>query len=206
MSGPIFLASSNAGKLRELVGMASGSGVGLAALPGFADIPPASEDFDSFALNAIEKAEHYSFHSRHTDHANAIVLADDSGLVVDALGGAPGVRSARYAGPTATDADNNARLMAELDGIPGVLEGERTARYICVLALARNGKLLAVVSDKCEGLIISDPRGDGGFGYDPYFFFPPLKKTLAEVSEEEKNQVSHRGKAFRKLIEYLTKH
>lgn len=205
MSGLIFLASSNAGKLRELAGMAAGSGVQLAALPGFSDISPASEDFDSFALNAIEKAEHYSKHTRHIE-GEGLVLADDSGLIVDALGGAPGVRSARYAGPRATDRDNNARLMAELDGIPSVLEDERTARYICVLAVAQRGELLAVFSDTCEGLITTEPRGDGGFGYDPYFFFPPLKRTLAEVSEEQKNKVSHRGKAFQKLIKYLTKH
>ena len=203
MSGPIYLASSNQSKLRELASMASGASVDLALLPGFSDLPPASEDFDSFALNAIEKAEHYSFRAGHTNHANTIVLADDSGLVVDALGGAPGVRSARYAGPTATDADNNAKLIAELDGIP---EEERTARYICVLALAQNGRLLAAFSDKCEGLITTEPHGDGGFGYDPYFFFPPLKKTLAEVSAEEKHQVSHRGKAFRKLVTYFAGH
>ncbi len=192
----VYLASSNEGKLRELQAMVPGGELAAKLLPGFSSLPQASENHDSFALNAIEKALHYS---RHTEE---LVCADDSGLVVDALNGAPGVRSARYAGENATDANNNRKLLEELKDIS---EDGRSAHYICVLALARKGELVALFSDRCEGRITDEPRGEGGFGYDPYFFFPPLGKTLAEVSDEEKNKASHRGKAFRKLITFLEK-
>ncbi len=176
--------------------MAPGVELEAELLPGFSSLPQAPEDHDSFALNAIEKALHYSRHTKE------LVCADDSGLVVDALGGAPGVRSARYAGDNATDDDNNRKLLEELSAVS---EDGRTAHYICVLALARKGELVALFSDRCEGRITDEPRGKGGFGYDPYFFFPPLDKTLAEVSDKEKNEVSHRGKAFQKLIAFLEK-
>lgn len=198
----LYLASSNEGKLRELramvppsVGQTDSGRLAVELLQNFQELPAAREDHDSFALNAIEKALHYS---RLAD--DGLIVADDSGLVVDALDGAPGVRSARYAGPSATDEDNNRKLLAALQDAPEV---RRAARYVCVLALARGGELLALFSDRCEGRITDEPCGANGFGYDPYFFFPPLGKTLAEVSEEEKNRVSHRGKAFRKLITYL---
>jgi XTP/dITP diphosphohydrolase len=194
----LYLASSNPGKLRELQTLAEGSEISAELLPKFRELPPAKEIHASFALNAIEKALHYS---RLAD--DGLIVADDSGLVVDALNGAPGVRSARYAGPSASDEDNNRKLLAELRGVP---EEKRTARYICVLALARQNRLLALFSDSCEGLILTKHRGRGGFGYDPLFYFPPLEKTLAEVSEAEKNLHSHRGKAFRKLLSYLKEH
>lgn len=193
----LYLASSNPGKLRELQALAEGSEINAELLPKFRELPAAKEDHASFALNALEKTLHYS---RFTDQ---LVVADDSGLVVDALDGAPGVRSARYAGPSATDEDNNRKLLSELSSVP---EEKRTARYICVLALARQNRLLALFSDSCEGLILTEYRGSGGFGYDPLFYFPPLEKTLAEVSEAEKNLHSHRGKAFRKLLSYLKEH
>ena len=192
----LFLASSNEGKLRELQAMTLGVEFEAELLPGFSSLPKASEDHDSFALNAIEKALHYSRHTRE------LVCADDSGRVVDALDGAPGVRSARYAGENVTDADNNRKLLEELSAVS---EDGRTAHYICVLALARKGELVALFSDRCEGRITNEPRGGGGFGYDPYFLFPPFGKTLAEISDEEKSEVSHRGKAFRKLIAFLEK-
>ena len=122
---------------------------------------------------------------------------------MDALDGAPGVRSARYTGPSASDEDNNRKLLSELSSVP---KEKRTARYLCVLALARQNRLLALFSDSCEGTILTEYRGRGGFGYDPLFYFPPLEKTLAEVSEAEKNLHSHRGKAFRKLLAYLQEH
>lgn len=197
MSIHIYLASSNPGKLRELQALAENSEINAELLPKFRELPAAREDHASFALNALEKTLYYS---RFTDQ---LVVADDSGLAVDALDGAPGVRSARYAGPSATDEDNNRRLLAELRGVP---EEKRTARYLCVLALARQNRLLALFSDSCEGLILAEYRGRGGFGYDPLFYFPPLEKTLAEVSEAEKNLHSHRGKAFRKLLSYLKEH
>ncbi len=198
MNSTLYLASSNAGKLRELRALAEGSEINAELLPKFRELPAAKEEHASFALNAIEKALHYS---RLAD--DGLIVADDSGLVVDALDGAPGVRSARYAGPNASDEDNNRKLLAELRGVP---EKKRTARYLCVLALARRNKLVALFSDSCEGRILTEYRGSGGFGYDPLFYFPPLEKTLAEVSEAEKNLHSHRGKAFRKLLSYLKNH
>ncbi len=193
----LYLASSNPGKLRELQALAEGSEINAELLPKFRELPAARENHARFALNALEKALYYS---RFTDQ---LVVADDSGLVVDVLDGAPGVRSARYAGPSATDEDNNRKLLSELSSVP---EEKRTARYLCVLALARQNRLLALFSDSCEGLILTEHRGRGGFGYDPLFYFPPLEKTLAEVSEAEKNLHSHRGKAFRKLLSYLQNH
>lgn len=193
-SPPLYLASSNPGKVRELAALAQAEGVELAPLPDYDKLPPAREDDSSFALNALEKALHYS---RCTD---GLVVADDSGLVVEALGGRPGPHSARYAGPNATDADNNRKLLEELRGLPAE---KRAGRYICVLVLAGSGQPLALFSDSCEGRILTEPRGQGGFGYDPLFFFPPLGKTMAELDLNEKNQHSHRAKAFRRLLEYL---
>ncbi len=193
----LYLASSNPGKLRELRALAEGSEISAELLPKFRELPPAKEDHASFALNALEKALCYS------RFAGELVVADDSGLAVDALDGAPGVRSARYTGPSASDEDNNRKLLSELSSVP---KEKRTARYLCVLALARQNRLLALFSDSCEGTILTEYRGRGGFGYDPLFYFPPLEKTLAEVSEAEKNLHSHRGKAFRKLLAYLQEH
>lgn len=190
----IYLASSNPGKLRELAALAQAEGFELAPVPGYEQLPPYPEDQPSFALNALEKALHYS---QLTD---VLVVADDSGLVVDALGGRPGVHSARYAGPDASDEGNNRKLVEELQGLP---PEKRGARYVCVLALAQQNRLLALVSDSCEGRILEAPRGTGGFGYDPYFFYPPLDRTLAEVTTAEKNHHSHRAKAFRKLLAFL---
>lgn len=211
----LYLASSNPGKLRELAALAQAEGIELAPVPGYEQLPPYPEDQPSFALNALEKALHYSLavssaesprqepppeYSGQAGGSEVLVLADDSGLVVDALGGRPGVRSARYAGPNATDEDNNRKLIEELRGLP---QEKRAARYVCVLALAQRNRVLALISDFCDGHILETPRGAGGFGYDPYFFYPPLNCTLAEVTTAEKNQHSHRAKAFRKLLTYL---
>lgn len=163
-------------------------------LPRFSEFPLFSEDAPTFAENAAGKALHYS------QFTNEIIFADDSGLVVASLGGAPGVRSARYAGDNATDAERNAKLLAAL-GERKV--SERNAKFVCVIAGARQGKMLAAVSDFTEGVIANEPRGTNGFGYDPLFYFPPLEKTFAELTEEEKNQHSHRGKAFRRLHDAL---
>jgi len=190
----LYLATGNKGKLRELGALASAAGFALAPLQNYPNLPPAREDAPSFALNALEKALHYS---RFTD---ALVVADDSGLVVDALGGGPGPRSARFAGASATDEDNNRTLLAAL---AEVAEDRRSARYVCVLTLAQRNRLLALFSDTCEGRILRTPRGRGGFGYDPLFFFPPLEHTMAELTLAEKNQHSHRARAFRKLLAYL---
>jgi len=190
----LYLATSNLGKLRELAALAEAAGFGLEALPGYERLPRFPENEPSFALNALEKALQYS------RQADGLVVADDSGLMVDALGGRPGPHSARYAGPTASDEDNNRKLLEELRGLP---EEKRGARYVCVLALAQANGLLAMFSDSCAGRILETPRGAGGFGYDPLFFFPPLAKAMAELDVAEKNQHSHRGKAFRALLQYL---
>lgn len=197
MANTLYLASSNFGKLRELAVLAEEQGTKAALLPGYDRLPRAPEDDSSFALNALEKALHYS---RLSD---GVIVADDSGLSVDALSGAPGVHSARYAGPHATDVDNNRKLLEELRGVP---EEKRTARYVCVLALAQRNRVLALFSDCCEGRILEAPRGAGGFGYDPLFFFPPLARTMAELPAAVKNRHSHRGKAFCKLLAYLKEH
>jgi XTP/dITP diphosphohydrolase len=187
----LFLASSNPGKLREYLELARGSGVAIELLPRFGEFPSFEESAPTFAENSAGKALHYS---RFTDEA---VLADDSGLVVDALGGAPGVFSARYAGPGASDADRVQRLLREMRGKSGA---ERRARFVCVTAVARAGRAIAVVSDLANGVIASEPRGTGGFGYDPVFLFAELARTYAELTAEEKNAYSHRGKSFRKLL------
>jgi len=191
----IFLASSNPGKLREYRQLAQGSPLELDLLPNFREIPQFEESAPTFAENAAGKAIHYS---RFTDE---LVLAEDSGLVVPALGGAPGVYSARYAGPDATDADCVRKLLLAMEGKAGA---ERRARFVCITVLARQGRVLAVTSDFVEGLITERPRGEGGFGYDPVFLLPDLGRTTAEASEEEKNRLSHRGKAFRKMKDLLT--
>ncbi len=191
----IFLASSNAGKLREYRELAAGVALEIDLLPDFDKFPAFDESAPTFAENSAGKALHYS---RFTSE---IVLADDSGLVVPALGGAPGVHSARYAGPNASSADRVAKLLREMAGKTG---DERRARFVCVIAVARQGRALAVVSDRAEGFIANEPRGANGFGYDPVFYFPDKRGTYAEASAEEKNIASHRGKAFRRLLGVLS--
>lgn len=190
----VLLATSNPGKLREYSVLASEFSVALALLPNFSEIPAFEESAPTFAENAAGKAQHYSKQSPE------IVLADDSGLVVPALGGAPGVYSARYAGPNASDADRVRKLLREMQGKEG---SERRARFVCVTAIAQQGRVLAAVSDFAEGTLTKEPRGMDGFGYDPIFFFEHLGRTYAEITREEKNNYSHRGKAFRKALTVL---
>ena len=166
----------------------------FARLGGVKNLPPCVEDGDSFAVNAHKKAVHYS------QYVSGLVLADDSGLEVAALNGAPGIHSARYAGPAANDAQNNAKLLQEMNDVPPQI---RTARFVCEVALAREGKILARFSGVAEGFILPTPRGHGGFGYDPLFLDPIAGKTFAEMKLEEKMQRSHRGKAVRGLMEWL---
>ncbi len=163
----------------------------IALLPGFDSLPLFEEDAPTFAENAAGKALHYS------RLGDGWVFADDSGLVVPALDGAPGVRSARYAGANATDADRIAKLLGELRGEK---DTERAAHFVCAIALAERGRAIAIVTARVDGEILESPRGSGGFGYDPVFYFPALKKSFAELSSGEKNQISHRGKAFRKVL------
>ncbi|HXJ15624.1 MAG TPA: RdgB/HAM1 family non-canonical purine NTP pyrophosphatase [Candidatus Polarisedimenticolia bacterium] len=190
----LLLASSNPGKLREYRELAGSSALALGLIPNFPELPPFDESAPTFAENAAGKALHYS---RFTAE---MVLADDSGLVVPALAGAPGVRSARYAGPDAADADCVRKLLREMEGREG---NERRARFVCVIVIARQGRVLAVVSDFVEGLLAKSPRGTNGFGYDPVFLCRELGRTFAELSSEEKNSLSHRAKAFRKLRNLL---
>ena len=169
--------------------------VELALLPRFEALPAFEESAPTFAENAAGKALYYS---RRWD---GLVFADDSGLVVPALGGAPGVHSARYAGPQATNSQRIEKLLAELRG---KTEVERAAYFVCAIALAERGRAKAIVTDRVVGEILEAPRGSGGFGYDPVFHFPALGKTFAEMPAEEKNQRSHRGKAFRRLLVTLS--
>lgn len=190
----LLLASGNEGKLREFRVLAAGHALELELLPNFSSLPEFAETAPTFAENAAGKALYYS---RQTDQ---MVFADDSGLAVDALGGAPGVFSARYAGPGASNEQKIAKLLQELHGKKGA---ERAARFVCVIAVAFRGRASVIVSGQVEGQILEECRGSGGFGYDPVFYFPLLGKTFAELSAEEKNTHSHRGKAFRRMIEVL---
>lgn len=186
-----LLASSNPGKLREYRELANDAGVELDEMPNFREIESFDESSPTFAENAAGKAIHYS---RFT---TATILADDSGLVVPALNGAPGVRSARYAGPNASDEDRIRKLLGEMAEKTG---DQRRAKFICVTAIARQGLVLAVASDFAQGLLTEKPRGKDGFGYDPIFLFQELDRTYAELTRKEKNVYSHRGKAFRKML------
>lgn len=191
----IYACSSNPGKLREfaLAGRSSEvSNFSIEPLPGLTDIASPEETGKTFEENAVLKATYYS------GFTSELIFADDSGIEVDALGGAPGVHSARFAGPDAADADNN-RLLLERLG----LAQNRSGRFVCVIAVAHRGKLLQTFRGTVEGRILQEPCGDGGFGYDPLFFYPPLQKALAELTSQEKFAVSHRGKAVRAMIEWL---
>ncbi len=157
------------------------------------DAPPPEEHGETFEETAVAKAKYYS------SLADGFVFADDSGLEVDALGGAPGVYSARYAGPNATDGDNNALLLRNLAGVK-----DRTARFVCSIALVRNRELIKIFRGAVEGRIIDEPRGPRGFGYDPLFFYEPFGCTFGEATDERKMSVSHRGQALRALFVFLS--
>jgi XTP/dITP diphosphohydrolase len=190
----LLLASSNPGKLREYRELAGDSHIDLGELPNFREITEFEESAPTFAENAAGKAQYYS---RFADES---VLADDSGLVVPSLGGAPGVHSARYAGPDATDRERIDKLLREMKGKKG---DERRAMFICVTAVAKLGRVIAVTSDSVQGVLTEEPRGVNGFGYDPIFFFPELERTYAELTNLEKNLFSHRGMAFRSMLGVL---
>ena len=195
----LYIATTNPGKLRDFAATASPQ-ITLTPLPGLKQIPAPAEDEPTFEGNARLKAIYYSRHA-----PNEIVIADDSGLEVDALYGAPGVRSARYADdhhftdpPNATtDERNNLLLISNLTDIPLT---QRSARYHCVLAAARNGHILAIGHGAVEGEILTTPRGTDGFGYDPLFYLPAQNKTMAELDIATKLTFSHRGRAFAALI------
>jgi XTP/dITP diphosphohydrolase len=187
----IYCATTNPGKLREFR-LAARDRVEIEPLAGLASLPACVEDGATFEENAVKKALHYSV------YAPGPLFADDSGLEVDALGGAPGVVSARFSGPQATDASNNALLLERLRGVAG-----RTARFVCVIAVARQGRLAGTFRGEVEGCIIDEPRGAEGFGYDPLFFYEPYACTFGEVSGPRKFAVSHRGCALRAMLDRL---
>ncbi|WP_286887191.1 XTP/dITP diphosphatase [Aneurinibacillus sp. UBA3580] len=190
----IVLATKNKGKVREFSRMFKGFDVEIVTIADLPDMPDVVEDGETFEANARKKAEAIS-------HATGLpALADDSGLEVDALGGKPGVYSARFAGPNATDSQNNAKLIALMQDIP---EAERKARFVCVLALAIPGGETLFARGTCEGRIVLESKGENGFGYDPHFFLPDRQQTMAELAPEEKNRISHRGEAVRKLENVL---
>ncbi len=184
----LYCATGNAGKLREF----RMAGVPVELLPGMEEIPACEETGSTFEENAILKAEYYGKLS------DGLLFADDSGLEVDALDGAPGVYSARYAGPGATDPENNRLLLANLRGVEN-----RSARFVCVVALSDRGRFLKTFRGDVAGTILHEPRGEEGFGYDPLFYYPPFGCSFGEIDKERKFGVSHRGKALRQMTEYL---
>jgi XTP/dITP diphosphohydrolase len=201
-SRTVLIATSNPGKLRDFAGAAAAHGISIDGIPGFSSLPPVVEDGATFEANARKKAEAYSLAV-----PGELVLADDSGLEIDALEGAPGVHSARYAaeephaaGSNTDDEANNARVLRELGEVP---RERRSARFVCVLAAARDGRTLRAFRGTAEGFILDAPRGNNGFGYDPIFYFPQIDKTFAELSAEEKAQYSHRGAAFRAFLAWF---
>ena len=194
MTQSFVLASNNAGKLAEFAQLLAPLGFAIKAQREL-DIPEAEEPFGTFVENALAKARHAS------QLSGLPALADDSGICVPALGGVPGVQSARYAGEPRSDAANNAKLVRDI-----AAHADKSAYYYCVLVMVRHADdPQPIIADGVwHGQLIEQPRGQGGFGYDPYFFLPSLGKTAAELSAEEKNNLSHRGQALRALINKLS--
>lgn len=190
----LLIATGNPGKLKEFAALFADLPVRLYSLKDFPDLAPVAEDGDTFAANAVQKAGSAAVQT------GLAVIADDSGLCVDALHGRPGVYSARYAGEHAGDAANNARLLEELSGVP--LPG-RTAAFHCVIALCAPESEPRIFSGQLSGVILEVATGEGGFGYDPLFLVPEYSKTLAQLSIKVKNRISHRGKAAASLVEYI---
>lgn len=197
----LFCGSGNLSKQREFQ-RACGPGVTIQKLPPV----PCPENGKTFEENAKTKALCYGrvvAVAGVLPKQEPLVFADDSGLVVEALGGAPGIHSARFSGPNASDEANNSLLLQKLKGIPW---NKRSARFVCCIALTTGGKLLAVFRAEVAGIILAQPIGQGGFGYDPLFFNPTLKKSFAQLDPLEKWDASHRGKAFKKMLAWLQKH
>ena len=189
----LYCATSNPGKLREFRVAGQRFGIQVVELPGLSEIAPCEETGHTFKENAVLKATYYG------QQAPGLLFADDSGLEVDALDGAPGVFSARYAGPGATDAQNNALLLGNMRG-----REKRSARFVCVIALSNCGEMLRTFRGAVEGEILDEPRGAGGFGYDPLFYYPAYGKSFGEVSLEEKMAVSHRGRALTAMFRFVS--
>lgn len=195
MSRKLLIASSNRNKIYEINKLMAELGLEIVDVEEYLHLPGVEEDGETFKDNALKKARERSIQT------GLLTMADDSGIEVDYLKGRPGVYSARYAGLTATDDENNRKLIEELKGVPFK---ERTARYRAVIALVDplRGKEYTV-EGSCEGIIVEQPRGNNGFGYDPYFWLPAYNKTMAELSLEEKNKISHRAEALNDIKEIL---
>jgi XTP/dITP diphosphohydrolase len=188
----VYCASGNKGKLREFRLAAQVLGIDIEPLPHLDIVVAPDETGSTFEENACIKAMAYSM------MAPGLVFADDSGLEVAALNGEPGVYSARYAGPEARDSDNNALLLRRLEG-----RQDRSARFVCVIALAEQGEIRATFRGTVEGQILHEPRGQNGFGYDPLFYYEPFGTSFGETAEDRKFGVSHRGNALRAMLQYL---
>ena len=194
MGKKLLIATNNAGKVAEIKAIFSGIYDEVVSLKDIGLNLNTIEDGDTFEANALKKAK------EAFDETGLDTLADDSGLCVDALYGHPGVRSARYAGEHATDEENYQKL---LDAMVDIENDERTARFVCTMVLVREGKPETVTQGKCEGIIAEKPSGNGGFGYDPCFYVSEFGCTMAELLPEQKNAISHRGKALEKLKQIL---
>lgn len=190
----LVLATSNQGKVKELAAMLKDLNFEVVSIADYPGFPEVEEDGDTFKANAIKKAQAAA---RFTGELS---LADDSGLEVDALDGAPGVHSARFAGEPKDDAANNCKLLKLLENVP---PAKRTGRFRCVIAITRPDGKIHTVDGTCEGVILEELKGDGGFGYDPLFYVPAYQKTFAELDLAEKNIISHRGKALAKAMDVL---
>ena len=188
----LYCATTNPGKLREFR-LALEGAINVEVLPGLSGIVPCEETGETFEENAVQKAIYYS------QYCAGPLFVDDSGLEVDALAGEPGVYSARFAGPGATDEANNRLLLEKMSSA-----ANRKARFVCVVALAESGKLIRTFRGEVEGELLREPRGSNGFGYDPLFYFPPFGCAFGEVPLERKMQVSHRAKALRAMLVYLS--
>ncbi len=193
----LLLATNNAHKMREIFEILGNDFPDMLTLSQAGLSIDVVEDGETFEANAIKKAEEV-LHKSGYDAA----LADDSGLMVDYLGGAPGVYSARYAGEGHNDADNNFKLMADMEGVP---TEQRACHFVSAVALARKGKETICVRGTVDGVLLTEAHGENGFGYDPYFFYPPLNHAFAELTAEEKNSVSHRKRALEALKRELEK-
>ncbi len=194
----LLVATTNPGKIAELRGMLEEADIGIeaAGLGDLNEFNEVEEDGESFAENARKKAVGYS------NQSGLLTVADDSGLVIDALGGRPGVKSARFSGEKSNDRSlidhkNIAKVLELMEGVPSE---KRTARFVCSLCLADGEKVLLETNGICEGIITEKEKGENGFGYDPVMYIPELGKTMGELCAEEKNSISHRGKALRNLI------
>lgn len=197
----VYVATSNQGKLRDFGTAAGIHRIEVLPIPTLSAIPPPAETGDSFEANARLKAEYYSHHAR-----GELVLADDSGLTLDALDGEPGVRSARYAAGHefssvhAQDEANNRLVLARMQDVP---DARRGAAFVCVIAVAKDGTTRAAFHGEVRGRLLQAPRGQNGFGYDPLFFFPEMRRSFAELTDREKFSVSHRGRAFEKFLTWF---